>query len=105
LGATVTLFDEAGWEYEGKIRSVDSDQAEVLIADKKPPKNKPRFGMELAQALPKGAKMDLIVEKATELGVQKILPFVSQSTVIRSKTDHDQRKVLRWERIALSAAK
>jgi 16S rRNA (uracil1498-N3)-methyltransferase len=104
-GDEVTLFDDTGWEYEGRIRAMDWDRAEVGIAGQKLSKSDPEFSIELCQGLPKGTKMDLIVEKTTELGVQKIMPFESEFTVTRSEADRDRKKVSRWERVALSAAK
>jgi 16S rRNA (uracil1498-N3)-methyltransferase len=59
----------------------------------------PRF--DLAQALPKGAKMDFIVEKATELGVGAIFPFCSERTIAREAGD---AKLERWRRLAKTAA-
>ncbi len=59
----------------------------------------PRF--DVAQALPKSAKMDFIVEKTTELGVGAILPFRSERTVARDAGD---AKVQRWRRLARAAA-
>ncbi len=57
--------------------------------------------VDLAQALPKGQKMDDIVEKATELGVTTILPFVSERCIVR---DAPSARIERWNRIARSAA-
>lgn len=104
-GDEVALFDDTGWEYEGRIRELDSERAEVGIADRKLSKSEPEFSIQLAQGLPKGTKMDFIVEKTTELGVRKILPFESEFTVTKRDSDRDRKKVSRWERVALSAAK
>ena len=57
--------------------------------------------VDLAQALPKGQKMDDIVEKATELGVTTIRPFVSERCIVR---DAPPARIERWNRIARSAA-
>src|SRR5581483_6910804 len=54
----------------------------------------------VAQALPKGQKMDFIVEKLTELGVAKIIPFISERTISKC-TD---TKIERWRRLAKAAA-
>jgi 16S rRNA (uracil1498-N3)-methyltransferase len=59
----------------------------------------------LAIGLTKGEKMDLVVEKATELGVQVIVPFVSQYTVPKLDDRKIEKRTARWQKIALSAAK
>jgi 16S rRNA (uracil1498-N3)-methyltransferase len=59
----------------------------------------------LGQALAKGDKMDLIVEKATELGVRRIVPFLSSYTVPKPDKQQMERRQARWSKISLSAAK
>jgi len=60
----------------------------------------------LFQSIPKGDKMDEIVQKCVELGVKQIVPIISQRTVIKFKTDEEkQKKVERWAKIAKEAAK
>jgi len=76
---------------------------------------RPAISLMLIQALPKGKKMDFIIEKATELGVSTIFPVISERVVVRfpPKTDPFQTEKLclmeerreRWQRIALSAAR
>ena len=59
----------------------------------------------LAQALAKGEKMELVVEKATELGASEILPFASERSVVRLEGKRAEERVERWRRIAASAAR
>jgi len=59
----------------------------------------------LAQAIPKKGKMDDIVEKVTELGVGRIVPVLSERTVVRPDDDSGKKKVERWRKIAVEAAK
>jgi 16S rRNA (uracil1498-N3)-methyltransferase len=61
--------------------------------------------LTLALGLLKGQKMDLVIEKATELGVQTIMPFVSTSTVATIPPERQTDRLARWQRIAQSAAK
>lgn len=56
----------------------------------------------LVQGIPKGDKMDLVVQKAVELGVWRIVPLISRRTVARPQ---GEQKLVRWRRIALEAAK
>lgn len=58
----------------------------------------------VAQSLPKGDKMDWIVQKTTELGARRIIPFISSRTVIRWSDDKSARRRQRWQKIAKEAA-
>jgi len=104
-GQTVTLFDDEGWEHEAIIQSYGARVAELEILKSYQPKRESPLDITLAQAIGKGEKMDWVVEKATELGVQTVLPFFSSYTVPRLNTDKMQKRRLRWEKIAVSAAK
>ena len=59
----------------------------------------------LGQAIPKGKNMDLIVEKATELGAAAIVPLLSERTVVRGDVDELVAKRDKWQRVAIEAAK
>ena len=76
-GDDVTLFDDAGVEHEGVIVSLSPRVATVRITASAASARESPLAVTLYQGVPKGRKMDLIVEKATELGVTAIVPFVS----------------------------
>ncbi len=105
-GDAIEVIDSAGAAFTASI-AIDGtrvratlDAAETLEdAADLAGNDSPRF--DLAQALPKGAKMDFIVEKTTELGVGAILPFRSERTVAR---DAGEAKAQRWRRLAKAAA-
>lgn len=63
------------------------------------------LSLHLYQALPKGDKLDLVIQKATELGVTSITPVLTERVVVKLKPDAVAKKLLRWQRIALEAAK
>lgn len=104
-GDRVTLFDDEGWEHEGVVRSLAEQVAEIEILNSAQPGRESSLDVTLAQALGKGEKMDLVVEKATELGVRTIVPFLSARTIPRLDGKKIERRRERWQRIALSAAK
>ena len=104
-GDQVTLFDDGGWEHEGVIQSCTSQAGEIELLRSYQPGRESALEITLAQALGKGEKMDLVVEKATELGVQTIVPFLSSYTVPRLDGRRVERRHGRWGKIALSAAK
>lgn len=104
-GDRITLFDDRGWEHEGVIDSYGPETGFIDIVRSYQPGRESILDITLAQALGKGDKMDLIVEKATELGVGTIIPFLSSRTVPRPDEARMERRQARWEKIALSAAK
>jgi len=59
----------------------------------------------LIQAIPKGNRMDWIIEKATELGVTQIVPTVSQRVIVRLNGEQRAQRRARWQRVAVSAAR
>jgi 16S rRNA (uracil1498-N3)-methyltransferase len=63
--------------------------------------SEPSLRITLAQGIPKGQKMDFVVEKATELGVMRIIPFVSERTIGQERGNHKRE---RWRRLAQAAA-
>lgn len=104
-GDRVTLFDDAGWEHEGVIRFVGERSGEIEILRSYEANYESPMEITLAVGLTKGEKMDLVVEKATELGVRTFVPFISARTVPKLSQDKVEKRVRRWQKIALSAAK
>ncbi len=104
MGALISLYDERGTTYHGTLTHLAKDHAEVRLTDTLPP-SAPTFRLTLAQSLLKGGKMDLVVEKATELGIHTILPFFSDFTVARIPLAKQHARLARWRRLAQAAAK
>lgn len=104
-GDRVTVFDESGWEHEAIILQLSARHGEIEIVRSYRAKRESPLHITLAVGLTKGEKMDFVIEKATEIGVQTIVPFASAFSVPRL----DQKKIMaraeRWHRIALSAVK
>ncbi len=104
VGAQIALYDERGTTYHGTLTHLAKDHAEVRLTDTVPPAA-PTFRLTLAQSVLKGSKMDLVIEKATELGVHTIIPFFSAFTVARIPSAKQAERVARWRRLAQAAAK
>jgi len=104
-GDRITVFDGTGWEHEAVILSVAGAQGEIEILRSYQAQRESPLHLTLAVGLTKGEKIDFVVEKATELGVQTIIPFASSYAVPKL----DERKIAarceRWRKIALSATK
>lgn len=104
-GDPIVFFDDAGWEYEAVIRSLSPQSAEVEILRSFQAETESPLHLTLAVGLTKGEKMDFVVEKATELGVGAIIPFVSAFTVPKLDQRKVEQRLERWRKIALAAAK
>jgi 16S rRNA (uracil1498-N3)-methyltransferase len=101
VGDTLNVFDGRGHEAQARIAEVAKDSVHLAILQQSSTAVLP-CRITLAQAIPKKS-MDLIVEKATELGVARIVPLVSERSVV--KLDEDSKKLDRWRDIALEACK
>ena len=104
-GDHVTVFDDTGWEHDAVIRSFSADQGDIDILRSSRPERESSLQITLALGLTKGEKMDLVVGKATELGVQTFVPFVSTYTVPKLNDRKIETRSGRWQKIALSAVK
>lgn len=100
----VHLFNGKGKEAEGTLLAVSSQQANVQIRSVKQFKRKHPF-IILACALPKKSKFELIIEKATELGVDEIIPLKTHRTEINLTGIRYNKKQLRYQTIAVNASK
>lgn len=107
-GDSVVIFDGTGREFSCSVSGIDA-KAKTLTAKIISASNyvgsSASFEITLAQALPKKSKMDYIVEKATELGVSRIIPVVTERTIVRPDEDGAGKKTARWKKIAIEAAK
>ncbi len=103
-GDSLVLADGRGFSCLGSIAKVDNDAVQVDIIKKLSRNAEPSIQVILAQALAKGEKMDLVVQKSTELGVQEIIPFICRRSVVKVSPENAQRKVQRWQKIAKGAA-
>jgi 16S rRNA (uracil1498-N3)-methyltransferase len=104
-GDRITVFDDAGREHDAVIRSFGSENASIEIVRSYQAGRESTLHLTLAVGLTKGDKMDFVVEKATELGVQTIIPFASAHAVPKLDARKIAMRAGRWQKIALSAAK
>jgi 16S rRNA (uracil1498-N3)-methyltransferase len=101
----VVVFDDAGCEHEGIIRSLSEDRGEIEIIRSYQVNNESPLKTTLALGLTKGEKMDWVVEKATELGVHTVVPFLSDYTIPKLNERKMAQRSERWQKIVLSASK
>lgn len=100
----VRVFDGEGREADGVIRAVSASHAEIQIA-KVATIIRPSPTLILACAIPKKSKFEMIIEKATELGADEIIPLMTLRTEVRLDAAGLSRKTSRFNAVAVSAAK
>jgi len=105
VGDSFYAFDEEGNRYRMRILEATSRSLRAEVLETAPPEPPPDVEITLLVGLPKADKMDFILEKATELGCSRVVPFRSSRTIPRLDGREARRKILRWERVALAAAK
>ena len=103
-GEELTLVTPSGIQLDCVLALASNDTAEVDIISRKTCENEPDVKITLYQALPKGDKMDYIVQKCVELGISEIVPVISARCVSRPDEKSLRKKLLRWQKIALEAA-
>jgi len=102
VGDVVAVVDGAGGEYDACVETLSPERVECRIKTRRRRTAEPVAQVVLAQALAKGAHFDLVVEKATEVGVAGILPMTTERTVVVLEEEGRRE---RWRKIAISAMK
>src|SRR6185369_1714561 len=106
-GDEVSVFDGEGKEFRARVVQARRESAELeLQKEIEAARPESPLRITLAVALLKGEKFDLVVQKATELGVTRFVPLITRYADIKLRDEADANKrVARWQRIALEAAK
>ena len=104
-GEHITVCDMQCNEYDCVLCGFNSDSVVAEIISSKKIENEPPIKVHLFQALPKGDKLDTVIQKAVECGVFEITPFESDRCVVKAKPEAEERKTERRNRISLEASK
>ncbi len=103
-GGRVVVFNGRGHEITAEIAKIT--RGEILLRKmheaRLPP---PPCRITLAQAIPKGKNMDLIVQKAVEIGAAEIVPLISERTIVHLEAKEGAQKQAKWQQVAIEAAK
>ncbi|AJF05623.1 16S rRNA (uracil(1498)-N(3))-methyltransferase [Geoalkalibacter subterraneus] len=102
-GAPLCLFDGQGQVVHGELEALSKNVSRVRVLTRFR-ENPPPLSLRLIQALPKGEKMDLILQKGTELGVSRFTPWLAARSIARPSGDRQANRLKRWERIVREAA-
>ena len=101
-GDELVLFDGTGGEYPGRVADAGRKLSVMLDAWCDVECEAP-LRITLAQALPSGDKMDLVVQKAVELGVASIQPLEAKRSVVRLSGERAEKRIAHWRQVAVSA--
>jgi 16S rRNA (uracil1498-N3)-methyltransferase len=103
VGSLITLTDLEGNDFRGRVLRLSKTKASILIFDAFPSATESSLEIILLQALPEKERMEMIIQKATELGVTAIVPFQSEKSISLKEREAKQKKAHRWQHIAVKA--
>ena len=103
-GDEMDISDGSAWEYHVEIESLDDKEAVLLILDKQKFAREPELLVTLYQGIPKASKMEEIIQRCVELGVNSIVPVFMERTVVVDKGNFG-KKLDRWQKISDEAVK
>ncbi|NHN30951.1 16S rRNA (uracil(1498)-N(3))-methyltransferase [Paenibacillus agricola] len=103
-GDQVIVSDGISREALVRIRTLDKDLVMADIVESLPMNNEPKVEVWIAQSLPKGDKMEIVIQKGTEIGADRFIPFASERTVVQLDAKKEGKKIERWQKIAKEAA-
>jgi len=104
-GDRCELFDGSGHGYVAVLSSVKGQTIEAIIESKLPALPVKKYNVSIAQAVPQRQTFDTIIEKATELGVGKIIPLYTKRTINKCTHSQHEKRAIRWQSISIQAAK
>ncbi len=105
VGDSLTICDGEGTDYEATIASFTRDEIHVDLVRSLPCLNEPKTKVTLYQGLPKQGKMEWIIEKCTEMGIDAIVPVQMKRSVVQLSREQAVKKLERWQKTAEAAAK
>ena len=103
VGAALTVFDGAGGEHEASIDKAHGGEVIVAVGERAAIERESPLHLTLAQGVSRGERMDLVVQKATELGVTELVPVLTERSVVKLTAQQSDRKVNHWRAIAIAA--
>ena len=102
-GAALTLFNGQGGEYVAELLAIERGAARAAVLQQLPIERESPLRLTLLQGISRGERMDLIVQKATELGIERLVPIAAEHGVVKLDPIQGIRRVEHWQAIAISA--
>jgi len=103
-GDQMILFDESGSEWMSKIIDGKKNRLLVELEEKTIPNRESPIKTTLIQSISRGQRMDTVMQKSTELGINRIVPVFSTNTVVKMNQDKIQKRLHHWRKILISAS-
>jgi len=101
-GATLTVFNGGGGEYQATLR-IAGREAAIEVGEYRAVDREPPVRLILLQALARGERMDFVIQKATELGVHRIIPVAAARSVVQLDADRSDKRTHHWQAVAAAA--
>lgn len=102
-GDSVRLFGGDGAEFEATLLAVSKRGVTAQVAGKSSPTRESPLHITLAQCLPSNDRMDLTLQKATELGASAIQPIQSERSIVRLSQDRMEKRLIHWKNVVIAA--
>ena len=103
-GHTLTLFNGQGGEFSAEVQHMGRNDVRVVVGEHRDAECEAACQVHLAVGMPANERMDWLVEKATELGVHRITPLMTERSVIRLTGERAEKKQAHWQAVAASAS-
>lgn len=103
-GDTVIVSNGADRECLASVEELMKDEVLLKLLEDRPMAGEPKIPLWIAQSLPKGDKLETVIQKGTEVGVSAFLPFVSARTIVQYDAKKETKRLERWRKIAKEAA-
>lgn len=104
-GDIISISNGEGLEFTSIIDSIDKKEVLCTVKETLENKTESKLNITLFQGLPKSQKMDLIVQKGVEIGINRINPVITKRVVVKTEKKDISNKIERWNKIALEASK
>lgn len=103
-GHTLTLFNGEGGEFSAEVQHMGRSDVRVVVGEHRAVECEAAVQVHLAVGMPANERMDWLVEKATELGVHRITPLMTERSVLRLTGERADKKQAHWQAVAASAS-
>jgi len=102
-GDAVVVFDGAGGEFSAELTLASDENMRARILSKRAVERESPLSITLAQCISGRDRMDLTLEKSTELGVSRIVPIASERSIVKLSGDRAERRVAHWRKVVVAA--
>ena len=103
VGDSIVIFNGTGTQFSAGITALQKSRATLAVHDALPAATESGFKLHLAQGISRGERMDFVVQKATELGVKRITPLLTEHGVVKLAAERAEKRRQHWQQVATSA--